>query len=86
MRRLPSILVVSLLGIVMLLSAPRASAQALLWENRGQPEFTGAALDLDIGGDVVVSAGDVGDAFSAQWLVRGLDRSTGATLRCPAYR
>lgn len=80
MRRLPSTLALSMLGIVTFLSVSTASAQALLWENRGQADFTGSSVDLESGGNVVVSAGDVGDAFTTQWFVRGLDRGTGATL------
>lgn len=57
-----------------------AGAQSLLWENRGQAEPTGAAVDVDGTGHTVVAAGAVGDGSRTQWYVRGVDRRTGETL------
>jgi len=61
------------------LSPSTAAGQTLLWENRGQPEFIGAPIDIDASGATVIAAGIVGNATQSQWYVRGVDRRTGVT-------
>jgi hypothetical protein len=56
----------------------RDTAGELLWETRGQDEPSGAGLDVDGNGHMLVVAGDVGEAANSQWFVRGLERRTGA--------
>jgi glucose dehydrogenase len=51
----------------------------IVWENRGQPEFQGYALDVDGSGNTIVAAGGVAVSNeTSQWYVRALDRQTGA--------
>src|SRR5438128_18469 len=72
--------VVTVLCLTMAAGAPTASAQTTLWENRGQPEFSGSALETEDAWSVIVAVGLVGDQFHAQWFVRGLDRRSGETM------
>ena len=68
------------LVLMMTVGFPNVAGQTTFWENRGQAELFGNALDLAGGGRVIVAAGDVGDEFSArQWFVRGIDQQTGTT-------
>lgn len=54
----------------------------VLWESRGQQEWSGIGQDIDGAGDMVVVAGVVGDVGSNlfQWYVRGLSLRTAATV------
>lgn len=62
------------------LAASTAHAQEIRWENRGQPEFNGAAVDIDGEGQVVVASGRVSDGPGLDWwFIRAVDRKTGAT-------
>lgn len=56
------------------------SATAGTWQNKGQSEFVGGALDLDSGGRRIVAAASVGGFTTSQWMVRGIDRLSGATV------
>lgn len=74
-----SVRLVTVLVAALVVGKP-AMAQSLVWENRGQSDPSGSALDAREAGRVVVGIGLVGADFKTQWFVRGLDRRTGATV------
>src|ERR1700742_2712357 len=68
------------LVLLISIAVPTAQAQEIRWENRGQPEFGGAAVDIDGDGHIIVASGVVSDAVGNEWwFVRAVDRKTGAT-------
>jgi outer membrane protein assembly factor BamB len=73
-----------LIPAILLLGASLAADrqwERRVWENRGQAEAGGSALDLDASAAVAVVTGVVDDGTgAAQWFVRALDRKAGGIL------